>query len=78
MECCCDNDPSRSDSRETVVSASLALLEEKYRRAMSFGEYLEQHPDSENPLMAELLRQVGMYRIALHNLIREKRTSGEK
>jgi hypothetical protein len=59
------------------MNASLALLEEKYRRSLAFGEYLEQHPDSDNPLMEELLRQVGMYRIALNNLIREKRLRGE-
>jgi hypothetical protein len=59
------------------VSASITLLEEKYRRSMLFSKYLEQHPDSDNPLIVELIRQTGMYRIALSNaLIDARKTDG--
>jgi len=58
------------------VSASLVLLEEKYRRSVKFGEYLAQHPDCEKPLMVELIRQLSMYRIALSNAIKDIHANG--
>ena len=53
------------------MSASVTLLEEKYRRSVAFGKYLEQHPDCDNPLVVELIRQTSMYRIALSNVLIE-------
>ena len=77
MDCCCEMEYDCTSSGETAVSASLALLEEKPRRARRFGEYLEQHPDEESPLSEELQRATTAYRIALHNLIQDK-TRGPK
>lgn len=54
------------------MSTSLELLKAKYRRASRFGEYLEQHPDANNALGEELVRSLTIYRIALHNLIKQK------
>lgn len=54
------------------MSASTALLEEKLRRAMSFGKYLDQHPDNDDPLHVELVKQTCMYRIALANLLQSR------
>lgn len=68
MDCCCEMEPGCTRSRRIAVSASLVLLEEKYRRSHAFGKYLEQHPAT-CPLTVELHRQNCMYRIALHNLI---------
>ncbi len=48
------------------------MLEEKYRRAMAFGKYLDQHPD-QSALTIELQRCLTNYRIALANLIEEQR-----
>lgn len=54
------------------MSASVALLEEKHRRAMLFGEFLEQHPVlSDSVVGKELSRCTSYYRIALANAIRE-------
>ena len=53
------------------MSASLAMLEVKYQRAMTFGEYLEQHPD-QSPLDKELKRSLMLYRIALHNVLQDR------
>lgn len=61
-----------TESRRIVVSSSLALLEAKYKRAARFGEYLEQHPEADNPLSDELQRSLTLYRIALTNLIKSK------
>ncbi|KKM86604.1 hypothetical protein LCGC14_1277410 [marine sediment metagenome] len=58
--------------------ASVTLLEEKYRRSMSFSKYLEQHPDCDNPLVVELIRQTSMYRIALSNVLIEANRTGER
>lgn len=54
------------------MSASQLLLEEKYRRAMDFGKYLDGHPDQNDPLLLELKRQTSMYRIALHNVLQDR------
>ena len=55
-----------------MANASQVLLEEKYRRAMAFGKYLEQHPD-QGPLTKELQRALTHYRIALHNVLEERK-----
>lgn len=54
------------------MSTSLILLEEKYRRAMAFGKYLDQHPE-QGPLAKELQRSLTNYRIALSNFIKDQR-----
>ena len=66
-------DPRTTETGGTLVSASVGLLEEKYRRSMLFTKYLEQHPDCENPLIVELIRQTSMYRIALNNALTDAR-----
>jgi len=78
MDCLCEMDPCTAETRGTLVSASVTLLEEKYRRSMSFSKYLEQHPDCDNPLVVELIRQTSMYRIALSNVLIEANRTGER
>lgn len=53
------------------MNASTQLLEEKYRRAMAFSQYLEAHPD-EGPLLEELKRQTCLYRIAITNVLQDR------
>ena len=71
MDCFCEMDDCGASTEGTLVSASVTLLEEKYRRSAAFGKYLEQHPDCDNPLVVELIRQTSMYRIALSNVLIE-------
>lgn len=76
MDCFCEMDNRCTSTETTAVSASLILLEEKYRRSVAFGEYLEQHPDCEKPLIVELIRGLTMYRIALSNAIKDIHANG--
>jgi hypothetical protein len=78
MDCCCEMECEYAPTRRTAVSTSLALLEEKYRRSIEFGKYLEQHPDTETPLGQELQRCVSFYRMALHNVIADKTREPKK
>jgi len=70
MDCCCEMDPRCPKARRVVVSTSQVLLGEKYRRAMAFGKYLEEHPD-QSELEKELQRATTLYRIALHNVLQD-------
>lgn len=71
MDCCCEMEHEYSRTRGAVVSASQILLEEKYRRAVSFGKYLDEHPD-EGPLMDALRQQLCLYRIAIANILGDR------
>jgi hypothetical protein len=71
MDCCCEMEHAYSLSRRVAVSASQALLEEKYRRATAFGKYLDEHPDG-GPLIDELKRQTCLYRIAIANVLSDR------
>ncbi len=53
------------------MSVSQTLLEVKYKRAMAFGEYLDQHPD-QSPLMKQLQQTLTMYRVALHVVLQDR------
>ena len=58
------------------MNTSLALLEEKHRRAHLFGKYLESHP-AQGPLEVELQKSLCLYRIALHNCIEAQKGNSE-
>lgn len=60
------------------MNASTRLLEEKYRRAMAFGKYLDDHPEKDNPLIAELQRQTTLYRIAITNVLQDRQPKEPK
>ena len=78
MDCCCEMGRDETAPRRIAVSASQVLLEEKYRRAQSFGTYLEQHPThSGTPLGKELLRATSIYRMAIHNILQEMRSANQ-
>ncbi len=70
MDCCCEMECEETAPEEPIVSAAVTLLEEKYRRAMNFGTYLEQHPTlSESDLGMELRRATTMYRLAINSVL---------
>ena len=62
------------------MSATRVLLEEKHRRAVKFGKFIESAPESEGcPLAEELQRATAYYRIAISNYLVDlaKRASNE-
>ncbi len=73
MDCFCEMGPRCCTlAGRVVVSASQTLLEEKYRRAMAFGKYLESHPDVSDPLIVELKRSTCIYRMAIANVLESR------
>lgn len=78
MDCFCEMECEYTPARRITVSISQTLLEEKHTRAAEFGRYLEQHPDTDTILGAELMRATSIYRIALANLITDKTRESEK
>lgn len=67
MEPCC------TEAGRVIVSASQLLLEEKYKRSIAFGRYLDQHP-SQTELDKQLQRATTDYRMALSNVLQDRLT----
>lgn len=77
MVCFCEMEPCCTEAGRIVVSASQLLLEAKYERAIAFGKYLDQHP-SQMELDKELQRATTMYRMALANVLNDRRTPARR